>query len=1289
MNMKDAMITCHIRGAMVAILAFSAMTLPAAAQTSVYGSMAVAGDINKWNTTPNMMLVGENLWQGEFYITAFSNRFKFVTSNNWDFAFIDTNQPSNFQLPITGKVDRIANTNIGDITITNTQPGFYRFTFNDLTWDYRVDRLYTIASGVNILQNPSFEDQGSDSEKAKYWAGDVDGHGNFWNWGSSGTPRRRDWRGHSGSWSAAIEGQYSSSRETFGGWWREGAATPGLTYQGSAWFWADARVGNVWSADMMEIKIEFYDAGGTQILYKANQFQGINEKWTKKTVSGVAPPGTAWARLVIDSYGNGTQGSLQFDDAELRPIVSRNQDFNLWGSFTSDGTTTQDDWMVSIGKATTVGARSGYCISLPGPGAVSNFVRSPQFVDGVGQITFWYRHSETNTEVAEPVSFIVQKSPDGTNWTNIGSVTNILFQEYRAYSISVYEPSPYYMRIVHSSGTNRLLIDDVTVAAPVDSPRYMDFNLWPDAGTNMGYSTYLNWEVITGRVSTINAKDGKSLLLPANAATTNFLRTPLLAEGYGDISFYYARGTNGNRWAAFAIQSSPDGTNWSTIATVSNIASTGYAQYKSYFYGTNPSCLRICNLTNPATPDMITLMVDEGFNDAPTPPVGWTFNGIKIYDSDLNSGRAKPSLMFDTSNDYVRTPALSNPTNLSFWLKGVTTSTSNNEFLVEGASGGAWATITNISPLPTSGTTYSVPIAQSVTNIQFTYKKLYRNAAFDDVIIHGLPQSDQPPQDLLLDEISIDYPVLMRTQNFNAWPTEDSYGTYMFHGWIVNDGMIGDTNAYEGQSARMNESPAQGQYIQSSRMPDGIGTISFVYARQDAGSPYNVYYQIQLSPDGATWTTNDTIHVESTNYTAYQKYMYDTTNHYLKLLHISGGDIVTFDNISISALGPRADVIMNNSYTPPTPYTNDPVYLQCNVIPLYGATILSVTSYYRIGTSGSFTALSMTITDRVNYVSAAAIPAQKAGTTVQYYVRCNFSGPGSEANSPKYSPAGGSNSPASYRIPRNPSGHVWINELNYVNDAWDTTTDTNEFVEITGPQGWDLSGWMIEFYINTSTITGEYYTAYATYVLPEGMVLPNTVSGYGFYVLGDADVPNLNKVFAHTNTFDGTQISDGVAPSGVRLYNEGGGVESSVCYGGPLSGFNRTQVDDDGWDSLDPIDIQLSGMGSNYTSFVWTTNSMTPGLLNVGQSFGTNEFGPDPDIPIGGFSRVSSQLSITMTATNGWAPEVWYTTALLPNPQSWIWVSTRTVTTNAGLWTIQFAYPAGQNNCCFRVEMSK
>jgi hypothetical protein len=69
-------------------------------------------------------------------------------------------------------------------------------------------------------------------------------------------------------------------------------------------------------------------------------------------------------------------------------------------------------------------------------------------------------------------------------------------------------------------------------------------------------------------------------------------------------------------------------------------------------------------------------------------------------------------------------------------LKGQTTDGSS-ALLVEGASAGTWNTITNVVPLPTTGTTISSPVDNTVTNIRFTYTKSLGNLSFDDVLITG------------------------------------------------------------------------------------------------------------------------------------------------------------------------------------------------------------------------------------------------------------------------------------------------------------------------------------------------------------------------------------------------------------------------------------------------------------------------------------------------------------------------------------------------------------------------
>ena len=218
-------------------------------------------------------------------------------------------------------------------------------------------------------------------------------------------------------------------------------------------------------------------------------------------------------------------------------------------------------------------------------------------------------------------------------------------------------------------------------------------------------------------------------------------------------------------------------------------------------------------------------------------------------------------------------------------------------------------------------------------------------------------------------------------------------------------------------------------------------------------------------------------------------------------------------------------------------------------------------------------------------------------------------------------------------------------------------------------------------------------------MIPDGTVLANDNNGFGFFVLGDIDV--LSADMTLTNLFDldtgESHISDGYYPSGVRVINEGNGVEQSLSYRGYLDGFMYTPVEDPYYDEsnpmepLDPISMQLIGTGSYYSSFVWTTNDYTPGTVNVGQTLegGSSDVLPLADIEAYSCSWGTTMLSLMIPATNGWTPEVRYATALKPEPPVWTLISPRTVTTNAGIWTIQFNYPAGQNNCVFRIEAWK
>jgi hypothetical protein len=144
--------------------------------------------------------VAKNTWQSEFNVTASRFAFKFVASNNWyyNWGIIRATQTNHF-LPVAGTAAwRPGDGN--DIIVSNAVPGLYRFTFNDSNFQFRVEMLYSAASGVNLLTNPSFEIEGSYTERA---------HG--WEWGyptrmaMSGTKGRPDAHcGKTGARTAAV-----------------------------------------------------------------------------------------------------------------------------------------------------------------------------------------------------------------------------------------------------------------------------------------------------------------------------------------------------------------------------------------------------------------------------------------------------------------------------------------------------------------------------------------------------------------------------------------------------------------------------------------------------------------------------------------------------------------------------------------------------------------------------------------------------------------------------------------------------------------------------------------------------------------------------------------------------------------------------------------------------------------------------------------------------------------------------------------------------------------------------
>ncbi|MBV5342398.1 hypothetical protein JZU68_01870, partial [bacterium] len=134
---------------------------------------------------------------------------------------------------------------------------------------------------------------------------------------------------------------------------------------------------------------------------------------------------------------------------------------------------------------------------------------------------------------------------------------------------------------------------------------------------------------------------------------------------------------------------------------------------------------------------------NEGFNNGVTAPTNWVFTNIGgTYITSINSGLSTPSLQMDNTNDRIQTTLLSgDATQLSFWIKGISTDASSS-LSVEGYNGNSWISIQNITnSLPTSGTTFTYnansnpQLPTGLKQFRFTYTKSAGNIAFDDLSV--------------------------------------------------------------------------------------------------------------------------------------------------------------------------------------------------------------------------------------------------------------------------------------------------------------------------------------------------------------------------------------------------------------------------------------------------------------------------------------------------------------------------------------------------------------------------
>ncbi len=1235
-----------------------------ATQTFTIATMTVQGNfIGTNNPPPNMVRMGDTtVWESDHHITNASPFTLRFSANSGAKRWGVTNGTPVFALPASGNLP--ANqTNFAQTTVTGASTGRYRITFNHLTGDFTFQRSYTDASGINLLKNPGFE-QTTEPDA-----------GNAVDWGSwQAWPKRVDdgYAPHSGNWCGAIHGQMYPEWTDYASFAQDVAVEEGKIYQAAAWFKATPD----WTADSMQIKMEWRDASNAIVSEDSVNISSLSTNWVKYSVEGAAPLNAVTAHVVFLCSGAGTTGTMHIDDAEMRTSAGRTQNFDAWGALTSYGPFSPD-WSITSGKTV-------WNVQPERPAAG---VLISQYVEGTGnnKAIEIYNGMLSNLDLAAG-NYVLQQYDNGATTASVtmalsGTILpgNCLVVG-RPSSPIGYAPDAAISGLANLL-TNKSLTfngDDVIVlrsggaTGPIlDRVGQVGANasgsIWSRnaknhtlsrkqtiffGATNAVTNAFAldDWEssgndVFTGLGShDISYLDPNQPYTPAGYSlimnTNAILMSGELAGGIGDISFWY-RAESASPAVTVSIESSATGSDpWTTNAALSGVTSTNFAYYVAPINRADHLYVRIrqtAGATNRFRVDEITVTEPssvkrlEDFNGWTDPSYGvpgsysrygWSIQNASIAPTTGVLGTR--AALLSPTNGAVVSPAFEGGVGeVRFWAKANDAEEPAYLLLQTSIDGGSnW--VSRKSFTATTGATCTAWLY--VTNTPALARLVF-----------------DPPQtsgDALVDNVEVRLPALYRNQNFDAWPTRGSYVSETIQGWSISNCIVDAQNAYAGQVARFNTT--LGNYVLSPELPGGVGTISF-RTRKWSASDADFTLQIQASTNGVAWTTLTNVSASSTNYEQITLYLNDASNRFVRFYHSAGASRVLLDDIRCPAPQPRPEVLVTPGIDPANPIVDDPMTLLADVVPRYGATVLSVTGYYRIA-SGGWNSLPMEPIGYSSYASLSDIPGQSAGTMVRYYLKVQYAGIGAASNSTTYTTNTATTATFTNYVATIPLGNVWINEIFYApyGEEWFDGYN-HEYVELCGLAGSDISGWKIQLAFGSASDIAKNTNQpiYATYVIPANTVFTNAVTnltnGFSFYVLGDSElatnhpVDQMLTITVPTNVApfavsDKDHIYDGVGV--IRLVNQYGNLVYSLSYGGYASGADYIRQSQPSFGETNSIGL----IGSNYTysGFAWGKGDLTIGAVNDGQIL----VDPPPDTNVYAFAWHVQGLKITPSNTN-------------------------------------------------------
>jgi len=746
----------------------------------------------------------------------------------------------------------------------------------------------------------------------------------------------------------------------------------------------------------------------------------------------------------------------------------RFNNFDAWSDAGDIGTHESNDWIVTAGQVAGDDRTRGLSVILSTNEGAG--VRSPEHPGGIGTISFWQRHGGDDDRLTLS-SCEVQVSISGGDtpgeWVTVATIS-VDSKEFRREEIPFNSRHYRYARLVRTGEPVEVLADEFMVASPgagismaglthtpaspdVDDEVMISAELtafrgavltnvtawWRTAGTNdftgiaMSKGTGDVWSTISGVPRAQgNAPDGL---------------------GAGDVEYYIHADFSGYQ----AQYGSP------AFLPVQGAAAPD-------LFSIQPSYLLFTNVVH--TPSRPAINTGFAVSADIVPMAGAQPANLVIYYRAATTGEYTTVLMSTTGSHHyasVRTiPVPAHPGSpVQYYIRATYTGPSaqspafyppdgpgnpvtvlagpapmSSEYSSMSATGTLagglrlignrqWRGILSL-PAPVSNPSFRIRGTGAVTNIWGDNSASATNIPIFSTAITGqapVTLSGTWSNDFILvfNETNRLYSLRrVYLANFSGFTPSDTFSpgaTVTNNGWTILNATVFNTNAaFDGNTLRLGGADAAGtnSHVQSPVISGGIGSIGFWYRNLDeTGSrPGHLDVRVRSAALPQWKTIGSLTNILSADY-LFHEVLYASTasNIEVRLQWNSSnnpsGAQLAVDDLTIERIS-ASTAISNIIHTPLSPSFTNSVSISANITPTNAAT-LTAAVWYRIGTSGTFTATAMTNTGGNTWVTDPSLPRTEPGT-VQYYIQTEFTSPHGDGPFTLTGPVAGPDAPLAF-----------------------------------------------------------------------------------------------------------------------------------------------------------------------------------------------------------------------------------------------------------------------------------